>query len=400
MPGKNKIVNMSLKVKDLTKVILSWVGSLFIIRLYKSISGCICGFINLFFFIYKSMIIRGVSYVKEDKNSVLRSSSLKSKIIKIKVELLGEKQRVREPKKKEGRSVFQKSVNRESKRYYRSSSRVKSPQEGLIGTIISKLSGGGRSLIRRWDPKEVKVCKFNYQLHYDKYGVKPKQVSSYLEKKGKRLTVEEREEIYKRYGNIGKASRNAIGGGKNLDEHYVYSVPLGEQNGYSYFVICVISSKEKFFNKLKGEMDKGVLLGYSEGSPTGKSYLTSQITVRIREWDQIKFFKELNEKGVLLEGDGEIIKKIVENVKGGVINQKISLPEDAYDLMTLPIIIKGLKEWKTMEEIVKYVDSRYYKITDKIKKIMEGYAKDEKGNLYDKKIIKGYDNEDRDSDEL
>jgi hypothetical protein len=66
----------------------------------------------------------------------------------LKNKLLEEKQRAREPMKKEVRSSFQKSVNRESKRYYRSSSRVKSPQEGLIGTIISKLSEGGRSLIR------------------------------------------------------------------------------------------------------------------------------------------------------------------------------------------------------------------------------------------------------------
>jgi hypothetical protein len=87
------------------------------------------------------MIILGVNYVKESINSVLRSSSLKSKIIKIKVELLEEKPRGMERIKKEWRSSFQRSVNRESKRYYRSSSRVKSPQEGLIGTIISKLRG-------------------------------------------------------------------------------------------------------------------------------------------------------------------------------------------------------------------------------------------------------------------
>jgi hypothetical protein len=379
---------MSLKVKNLNKVILSWVGSLFIIVFYKSISDCICVFINLFSFIYKSMVILGVSYVKEDKNSVLRSSSkergLKSlKKVIIKNNLLKEKQRVREPIKKEVRSSFQKSVNRESKRYYRSSSRVKSPQEGLIGTIISKLSGGGRSLIRGWDPKEVKVCKFNYQLHDKKYGVKQKHVSSYLEKKGKSLTVEQINEIYKRYGNIGV--------GKNLREHYLYSAFLGKQNGYSYFVICVISSKEEFFNVLKGGVDKGVLLGYSKGSPTRKEYLTSQITVRMDDGEKVNFFKELKEEGVLLEGNIEIIKKIVENVKIGDINQKISLPEDAYDLMTLPIIIEGLEKGKTMEEMVKYVDSRYYKITDEIKKTMEeGDVKDEKGNLYDKKIIKGY----------
>jgi hypothetical protein len=69
--------------------------------------------------------------------------------------------------------------------------------------------------------------------------------------------------------------------------------------------------------------------------------------------------------------------------------------------MTLPIIIKGLEEGKTMEEMVKYVDSRYYKITDEIKKTMEGYVKDEKGNLYDKKIINGYSkNKGVDSGEL
>jgi hypothetical protein len=180
-----------------------------------------------------------------------------------------------------------------------------------------------------------------------------------------------------------------MGVGKDQREHYIYSVPLGKQNGYSYFVMCVISSKEKFFNMLKGGVDKGVFLGCLKGSPTRKEYLTSQITIRIREGDQIEIFKELNEKGFLLEGDGEIIKKILENVKMGVVNQKISLPEDTYDLMILPIIIKGLEEGKTMEEMVKYVDSRYYKITDKIKKIMEGYVKNEKGNLYDKKNNKG-----------
>jgi hypothetical protein len=355
----------------------------------------------LFSFIYKSMIILGVNYVKESINSVLRSSSLKSKIIKIKVELLEEKPRGMERIKKEWRSSFQRSVNRESKRYYRSNSIVKSPQEGLIGTIISKLSGGGRSLIRGWDPKEVKVCKFNYQLYYDKYGVKEAHVKSYLKEKGQSLTLEEREEIYKEYVNIGKASEKAIGVGKNLREHYIYSVPLGKQNGYSYFVMCVISSKGNFFNMLKGEMDNGVFLCDSKVSPTGKSYLTSQITIRMDDGEKVNFFKELKEKGVLLEGNIESIKKIVENVKIGDINQKISLPEDAYDLMTLPIIIEGLEKGKTMEEMVKYVDSRYYKITDEIKKTMEGYVKNEKGNLYDKKIINGYSkNKGVDSGEL
>jgi hypothetical protein len=97
--------------------------------------------------------------------------------------------------------------------------------------------------------------------------------------------------------------------GKDLREHYVYSVFLGKQNGYSYFVMCVISSKEEFFNMLKGGFDKGVLLGYSKGSPTRKSYLTSQITVRMDDWEKVNFFKELKEKGVLLEGNIEIIKK-------------------------------------------------------------------------------------------
>jgi hypothetical protein len=83
----------------------------------------------------------------------------------------------------------------------------------------------------------------------------------------------------------------------------------GKQNGYSYFVMCVISSKEEFFNMLKGGFDKGVLLGYSKGSPTRKSYLTSQITVRMDDWEKVNFFKELKEKGVLLEGNIEIIKK-------------------------------------------------------------------------------------------
>jgi hypothetical protein len=86
---------------------------LFIIVFYKSISDCICGFINLFSFIYKSMIILGVSYVKEDKNPVLRSSGkergLKSlKKVIIKNNLLKEKQSGREPKKKRSEELFSK----------------------------------------------------------------------------------------------------------------------------------------------------------------------------------------------------------------------------------------------------------------------------------------------------